>query len=452
MGGLKRKIPTDEKIEKKESKSVAFSKRRRGLYSKASQLCVLSRAQVAILATPPCSKSNVSFFSFGHSSVDSVVSAFLKNQYPREDHLGSEFWWEDERLAESEDPTELSEAVDSISRMMQNLKGLRSKALANREDAKKKKKEVVRDQSQTLNLQSTCASSSCIHEDPPENLPGLVKKIKEEDQKVAVSDKNNNNKELDGNQTLGFQSSFASICIQDVSPENVEGVVNSSEQKDQIVVSSDSVNNNGLLGNLDGFDQVLSLDDDFIDFQGLVENCKEEDHLVDENKNVIKHGTHQDLDGNQTTGFQSSAASLCTQDVSPESLEGSEHKDQILASSDSNNGLLGNMDGFNQVLSFADDDFIDFEMDSEGLITTNFDMSVASTNGYSCAGSGSEDGAVVVIPSDYVKDNQMVAVSDSNNALPRNLYGCNQEFDIDQIFDFVKSTEDLSLNYIDVTP
>lgn len=364
MGGLKRKIPTDKKIERKESKSVAFSKRRKGLFSKTAQLCVLSGAQVAILATPPCSKSNVSFYSFGHSSVDNVVSAFLKDQYPREDHLGSEFWWEDKRLAESEDPKELSEAVDSISRMMQNLRGLRSKALATREDAKKKKKEAVVDQSQILNLQSAGASSSYIHEDQPENLQGLVKIFKEEDQKVAVSDKNNNNnnkdvvihetnEELDGNQTLGFESYLASLCIQDVSPENVEGFVNNSEHKDEIVTSSDSNNNNnGLLENVDGFDQALNLDDDFFDF----------------------------------------------------------------------------------------------EMNSEGFIATNLEMNVASTNGYSCAGSGSEDGAMVMIPSNSSEDNQMVAVSDSTNALPGNLYGCYQEFDIDQIFDFVESTEDLSMN------
>ncbi|KAF3500607.1 hypothetical protein F2Q69_00045617 [Brassica cretica] len=286
MGGLKRKIPTDKKIEKKESKSVAFSKRRKGLFSKTAQLCVLSGAQVAILATPPCSKSNVSFYSFGHTSVDSVVSAFLKNEYPREDHLGSEFWWEDKRLAESEDPKELSEAVDSISRMMQNLRG-------------------------------------------------------------------GTHQELDGNQTLGFESSLARLCIQDVSPENVEGLVNNSEHKDEIVTSSDSNNNNnGLLGSVDGFDQALNLDDDFFDF----------------------------------------------------------------------------------------------EMNSEGFITTNLEMNVDSTKGYSCAGSGSEDGAMVVIPSNSIEDNQMVAVSDSTNALPGNLYGCYQEFDIDQIFDFVESTEDLPMN------
>ncbi|XP_013608535.1 PREDICTED: agamous-like MADS-box protein AGL97 [Brassica oleracea var. oleracea] len=325
MGGLKRKIPTDKKIEKKESKSVAFSKRRKGLFSKTAQLCVLSGAQVAILATPPCSKSNVSFYSFGHSSVDSVVSAFLKNEYPREDHLGSEFWWEDKRLSESEDPKELSEAVDSISRMMQNLKGLRSKAL------------------------SAGASSSCIHEDPPQN-------IKEEDQIVEDNKDvviNATHQELDGNQTLGLQSSLASLCIQDVSRENVEGFVNNSEHKNEIVTSSDSNNNNnGLLGSVDGFDQALNLDDDFFDF----------------------------------------------------------------------------------------------EMNSEGFITTNLEMNVDSTKGYSCAGSGSEDGAMVVIPSNSIEDNQMVAVSDSTNALPGNLYGCYQEFDIDQIFDFVESTEDLSMN------
>ncbi|CAH8379636.1 unnamed protein product [Eruca vesicaria subsp. sativa] len=318
MGGLKRKIPTDKKIEKKESKSVAFSKRRRGLYSKTAQLCVLSGSQAAILATPPCSKSNVSFYSFGHSSVDNVVSAFLKNQRPREDHLGSEFWWNDELLAESEDPEELSEAAGSMSRMIQNLKGLRSKALA------KKMKGVVLDKSQTLNLQSNYASSSCIHE-------GVVKNFKEED--------------VVRRETLGFQPSLASLCIQDVSRENnVEEFVSKSEENDQIVACSES----------------------------------------------------------------------------------------------NNNGLLGNLDGFN-----LEDDFIDIEMNSEGFITTKLEMDDVSTNQYSSTGSeGAEEGAMVVIHSNK-DNNEMVAVSDSNKG---DLYGCNQEFDIDQIFDLVACTEDLSMN------
>ncbi|KAG2262568.1 hypothetical protein Bca52824_069647 [Brassica carinata] len=65
----------------------------------------------------------------------------------------------------------------------------------------------------------------------------------------------------------------------------------------------------------------------------------------------------------------------------------------------------------------------------------------------SCTGSqGAEDGTMVVLHGNSKKDNQMVAVSDSNNGLPGDVYGCNQEFDIDQIFDLVTSTDDLSTN------
>lgn len=95
MGGLKRRISI-EKIQKKESRAVCFSKRRTGLYSKAAELlCLLSSdSQVAILTTPCSSNSHVSFYSFGHSSVDSVVSAFLKDQgLVRKENLGLELWW-----------------------------------------------------------------------------------------------------------------------------------------------------------------------------------------------------------------------------------------------------------------------------------------------------------------------------------------------------------------------
>ncbi|ESQ50927.1 hypothetical protein EUTSA_v10023175mg, partial [Eutrema salsugineum] len=199
MGGKKRKISI-EKIENKNSLPVSFTKRRYGLYSKASQLCLLSGAQVAILATPVSSKPTVSFFSFGHSSVDSVVSAFLKNQPPpsHQEGLGLGFWWEDERLAKSEDTKELSEAIDSISTMLHNLKGLHSTTVEKREEMKKKRKMKKKDEDlvvhgthqeldsdQTLILQPTCASNY-FQDDPPANF--------EENQFVAVSD---TNQELD---------------------------------------------------------------------------------------------------------------------------------------------------------------------------------------------------------------------------------------------------------------
>lgn len=132
-GGTKRKAEI-KKITDKSSKAVTFTKRRDGLFSKAAQLCLLGDAQIAILATPSSSHSNVSFFSFGHSSVDSVVSAYLSGQRPapppvpedsremREDiavcmarkELGLGYWWEDEKLLASKSREEIMEAMESM--------------------------------------------------------------------------------------------------------------------------------------------------------------------------------------------------------------------------------------------------------------------------------------------------------------------------------------------------
>ncbi|XP_019095599.1 PREDICTED: agamous-like MADS-box protein AGL97, partial [Camelina sativa] len=86
------------------------------------------------------------FYSFGHSSVDGVVSAFLSGQRPvpvpnpeddkamREDvgicltrkDLGLGFWWNNERLIRSENPREISDAIDSMWTLLGNLKELRA--------------------------------------------------------------------------------------------------------------------------------------------------------------------------------------------------------------------------------------------------------------------------------------------------------------------------------------
>ncbi|KAH0928807.1 LOW QUALITY PROTEIN: hypothetical protein HID58_014534, partial [Brassica napus] len=121
-GGTKRKA-TMERITKRESAATTFTKRSYGLHSKVSQLCLLTDAQIAVLATPPSSHSNVSFFSFGHSSVDSIVTAFLTGERPAvreeiEDHedlgiclarkeLGLPQWWDDDALLKSKNPQEL---------------------------------------------------------------------------------------------------------------------------------------------------------------------------------------------------------------------------------------------------------------------------------------------------------------------------------------------------------
>ncbi|KAG2314197.1 hypothetical protein Bca52824_017319 [Brassica carinata] len=139
-GGTKRKADM-RKITDNSSKAVTFTKRRDGLFSKAAQLCVLGDAQIAILATPSSFNSNVSFFSFGHSSVDSVVSAYLSGQRPvpvpeeskemREDigicmarkELGLGYWWDDDKLA-SKSPQEIMQAMESMKILLRDAERL----------------------------------------------------------------------------------------------------------------------------------------------------------------------------------------------------------------------------------------------------------------------------------------------------------------------------------------
>lgn len=59
-----------KKIEKKTSLQVAFTKRRRGLFQKASELAVLCGAEVAILVQSPAEK----LFAFGHPSVGALIN------------------------------------------------------------------------------------------------------------------------------------------------------------------------------------------------------------------------------------------------------------------------------------------------------------------------------------------------------------------------------------------
>ncbi|KAJ9705368.1 hypothetical protein PVL29_003420 [Vitis rotundifolia] len=61
------------KIPKKNHLQVTFSKRRSGLFKKASELCTLCGANVAIIVFSPAGK----VFSFGHPDVESIVDRFF---------------------------------------------------------------------------------------------------------------------------------------------------------------------------------------------------------------------------------------------------------------------------------------------------------------------------------------------------------------------------------------
>ncbi|PHT65095.1 Agamous-like MADS-box protein AGL62 [Capsicum annuum] len=70
MGRQKIKIA---KIEFKNHLQVTFSKRRSGLFKKASELCTLCGVEIAIIVFSPARK----VFSFGHPNVESLIDRFL---------------------------------------------------------------------------------------------------------------------------------------------------------------------------------------------------------------------------------------------------------------------------------------------------------------------------------------------------------------------------------------
>ncbi|KAL7114588.1 hypothetical protein ACP275_04G130000 [Erythranthe tilingii] len=61
-----------KKIEKKSSLQVTFSKRRTGLFRKASELTVLCGAEIAILVQSPANK----IYSYGHPSVETLLHCY----------------------------------------------------------------------------------------------------------------------------------------------------------------------------------------------------------------------------------------------------------------------------------------------------------------------------------------------------------------------------------------
>ncbi|XP_064996014.1 agamous-like MADS-box protein AGL62 [Musa acuminata AAA Group] len=62
-----------KRIQNEEARQVCFSKRRSGLFKKASELSILCGAELGVVVFSPAGK----VFSFGHPSVDAVVDRFL---------------------------------------------------------------------------------------------------------------------------------------------------------------------------------------------------------------------------------------------------------------------------------------------------------------------------------------------------------------------------------------
>ncbi|KAM5549937.1 agamous-like MADS-box protein AGL62 [Rosa sericea] len=66
-----------KKIENETNLQVTFSKRRTGLFKKASELCTLSGAEMAIVVFSPGKKP----YSFGHPNVESIIERYLSGSH-----------------------------------------------------------------------------------------------------------------------------------------------------------------------------------------------------------------------------------------------------------------------------------------------------------------------------------------------------------------------------------
>ncbi|KAK4360235.1 hypothetical protein RND71_019187 [Anisodus tanguticus] len=125
-----------EKIAKKKSLQVTFSKRRAGLFKKARELSTLCGAEVAVIVESPAGK----VFSFGNPSVDSVIHRYETGDFcPQEDSrkkylysmedleehkkekaMGKSNWWED-LCVENLGLEELEESMAAMQVLRNNL-------------------------------------------------------------------------------------------------------------------------------------------------------------------------------------------------------------------------------------------------------------------------------------------------------------------------------------------
>ncbi|XP_022754929.1 agamous-like MADS-box protein AGL62 [Durio zibethinus] len=66
-----------KQLEKKNNLHVTFTKRRTGLFKKASELCILSGAKIGIIVLSPSPREKP--FCFGHPNIDTILDQYLNN-------------------------------------------------------------------------------------------------------------------------------------------------------------------------------------------------------------------------------------------------------------------------------------------------------------------------------------------------------------------------------------
>jgi len=122
--GTKRKIEIEKRMTKQQ-RSVACSKRRPTLFSKAADLCLLSGANIAVFVTSPDENSDVVYSFSGYSHASEIVDCYLNNKSPPKTTINPEsakFWWEEPDLyRDCDDLSELRIIEDRLMRTKKHL-------------------------------------------------------------------------------------------------------------------------------------------------------------------------------------------------------------------------------------------------------------------------------------------------------------------------------------------
>ncbi|CAL9247895.1 unnamed protein product [Arabidopsis halleri] len=122
--GTKRKIEIKKRFTKQQ-RSVACSKRRPTLFSKAADLCLLSGANIAVFVTSPDENSDVVYSFSGYSPASEIVDCYLNGKSPPKitnTHSKLGFWWEDPDLYRyCDDLSELNIIEDRMMRTRKHL-------------------------------------------------------------------------------------------------------------------------------------------------------------------------------------------------------------------------------------------------------------------------------------------------------------------------------------------
>lgn len=71
-----------KKLEKESSRQVTFSKRRNGLFKKASEICVLCGAYIGIIVFSPKGKP----FTFGHPNIETILDRYVSGSLAMDDY------------------------------------------------------------------------------------------------------------------------------------------------------------------------------------------------------------------------------------------------------------------------------------------------------------------------------------------------------------------------------